>query len=317
MASKLLRRALLAAVGASALVLASCGGGTVESQFAPTRVVAFGDGMADLGQNGKRFTINDGTVGNWTEVVSLSFLQSLAPASAGGLSYATGNARVVAKPDAGGNAATRTVSDQIDTFLAGNSLGKTDLVLVSAGVSDVIVQGKAVLDGAQSQDAAVAAVEQAGADLANQVKRLVNAGANHVVVVGSYNLGRSVWAFETSQASLLQTLSQRFNDKLLVNLVDFGGSVLYVDSALYFNLSTSTPSSYGITDVTHEVCTSADPGAGIGTGTGEINSNLCTGDTLLPAVDRNTFMFADRIYPTPHAQQLFGDYATNRIRDRW
>ena len=84
MASKLLRRALLAAAGASALVLAACGGGTVESQFQPARVVAFGDGMADLGQNGKRYTINDGTVGNWTEVVSLSFVQNLTPSSAGG-----------------------------------------------------------------------------------------------------------------------------------------------------------------------------------------------------------------------------------------
>jgi outer membrane lipase/esterase len=317
MASKLLRRALLAAVGASALLLAACGGGTVESQFSPTRVVAFGDGMADLGQNGKRYTVNDGSVGNWTEVVSLSFLQNLTASNAGGLSYATGSARVVAKPDAAGNAATRTVAEQIDTFLAGHSLSTTDLVLVSAGVSDVIVQGKAVLDGTQTQDAAVAAVQQAGADLANQVKRLANAGANHVVVVGSYNLGRSVWAFQTNQASLLQTLSQRFNDTLLVNLVDFGGSALYVDSALYFNLSTSSPASYGLTDVTHEVCTSVDPGVGIGTGTGQVNSNLCTVDTLLPAVDRNTFMFADRIYPTPRGQQLFGDYAVGRIRDRW
>ena len=317
MASKLLRRALLAAAGASALLLAACGGGTVESQFEPTRVVAFGDGMADLGQNGKRYTINDGTVGNWTEVVSLSFLKTLAPSAAGGLSYATGNARVVAKPDAAGNSATPTVKEQIDTFLAANTLGTTDLVLVSAGVSDVIAQGKAVLDGTQTSDAAVAAVEQAGTDLANQVRRLANAGANHIVVVGSYNLGRSVWAFETNQAGLLQSLSQRFNDKLLVTLVDLGGSVLYVDSALYFNLSTSSPASYGITDVTHAICTSIDPGVGIGTGTGQVNSNLCSSTTLLAGADRTTYLFADRIYPTPRGQQLFGDYATNRIRDRW
>jgi outer membrane lipase/esterase len=317
MASKLLRRALLLAVGASALVLAACGGGTVESQFGPTRTVAFGDGMADLGQNGKRYTINDGSVGNWTEVVSLGFLQNISASVTGGLSYATGNARVVAKPDAAGNSATPTVSEQIDTFLAGHTLNTTDLVLVSAGVSDVIVQGKSVIDGTQTQAAATAAVEQAGIDLANQVRRLVNAGANHVVVVGSYNLGRSIWAFETNQANLLQTLSGRFNDQLLVTMVDLGASVLYVDSALYFNLSTSSPASYGITDVTHPICTSVDAGVGIGTGTGQVNSNLCTGDTLLTGADRNTYMFADRIYPTPKGQQLFGDYAINRIRDRW
>ncbi|MCG2594815.1 SGNH/GDSL hydrolase family protein [Ramlibacter sp. XY19] len=317
MASKLLRRALLLAVGASALVLAACGGGTVESQFEPARVVAFGDGMADLGQNGKRYTINDGSTGNWTEVVSLSFLQNLTASSLGGLSYATGNARVVAKPDAAGNGATPTVKEQIDTFLTGHAFTTSDLVLVSAGVSDVIVQGKAVIDGTQTEAAAVAAVEQAGIDLAGQVRRIVNAGASHVVVVGSYNLGRSVWAFETNQANLLQTLSGRFNDKMLVTLVDLGASVLYVDSALYFNLSTSSPASYGITDVTHAICTSVDPGVGIGTGTGQVNSNLCTGDTLLTGSDRTTYLFADRIYPTPRGQQLFGDYAANRVRDRW
>jgi len=317
MASKLLRRALLVAAGASALLLASCGGGTVESQFTPARVVAFGDGMADLGQNGKRYTINDGSGGNWTEVVSLSFLQNLTPSSTGGLSYATGNARVALKPDAAGGTATLTVTEQVDKFLAGSSLSSTDLVLVSAGVADVITQGKAVMDGTLTSDAAVANAEQAGIALAGQVRRLVNAGATHVVVVGSYNLGRSVWAFETNQASLMQTLSQRFNDKLLVTMVDLGASVLYVDSALYFNLSTSTPASYGISDVTHAICTSVDPGNGIGTGTGQVNSNLCTGDTLLTGADRTTYLFADRIYPTPRGQQLFGDYAINRIRDRW
>ena len=317
MVSTLLRRALLAAVGASALVLAACGGGTVESQFSPARVVAIGDGMADLGQNGKRYTINDGSTGNWTEVVSLGYLKTLLPKSAGGLSYATGNARVALKPDAAGNSATPTVTEQIDSFLATSQPTATDLVLVHAGVSDVIVQGKAVIDGTQTQAAAVAAVEQAGIALADQVRRLVNAGATHVVVVGSYNLGRSVWAFETSQASLLQTLSGRFNDKMLVTLVDLGASVLYVDSALYFNLQTSSPAGYGFTDVTHPICTSVDPGPGIGTGTAQVNSNLCTGDTLLTGADRVAYMFADRIYVTPRAQQLFGDYATNRIRDRW
>jgi len=60
-----------------------------------------------------------------------------------------------------------------------------------------------------------------------------------------------------------------------------------------------------------------DPGPGIGTGTGQVNSNLCTADTLLPVADKNTYMFADRIYPTPRGQQLFGDYAVTRIHDRW
>ena len=317
MVSKLLRRALLVAAGASALLLAACGGGTVESQFAPVRVIAFGDGMADLGQNGRRYSINDGSVSNWTEIVALSYGRTITPSASGGLSYATGNARVLAKPDAAGSSATPTVAEQISTFLAASAPTATDLVLVNAGVSDVIVQGKAVIDGTQTRAAGIAAAEQAGRDLGAQVRRLVDAGATHVVVVGSYNLGRSVWARETGNADLLQTLSGRFDDQLLVSIVDLGAKVLYVDAALYFNLVTSSPAAYGLTEVMAPICTSVDSGPGIGTGAGQVNSNLCTSTTLVAGATPAGYLFADRVYPTPRGQTAFGEYATNRVRDRW
>ena len=74
---------------------------------------------ADLGQGGSRYTVNDGSVNIWTQHVAASFGVPLAPAAAGGTSYATGNARVNAKPDAAGSSATPTVTEQIDSFLAG------------------------------------------------------------------------------------------------------------------------------------------------------------------------------------------------------
>ena len=70
-------RTLLA--GALALLLASCGGGsTVVSDFHPTRVVVFGDAMADMklgsGETGL-YTINsDGSTNNWArQLARLSF----------------------------------------------------------------------------------------------------------------------------------------------------------------------------------------------------------------------------------------------------
>ena len=98
--------------------MAACGSGTIESQLQPSRVVAFGDGMADLGQAGARYTVNDGTVNIWTQDMASRFGVSLAAAAAGGTSFATGNARIIAKPDAAGNSATPTVAEQIDGFLA-------------------------------------------------------------------------------------------------------------------------------------------------------------------------------------------------------
>jgi outer membrane lipase/esterase len=316
MATQWLRRAWLLAACATALLLAACGGGSVDSRLSPTRIIAFGDAMADVGQNGARYTINDGSINNWTHFIASSFGQGIAPASAGGLSFATGNARVVAKPDAAGNAATRTVKEQVDAFLAAGTVGPDDLVLVNAGTSDVIAEVQAVLAGAQTQEQMLANLGQAGRDLGAQVRRLVDAGGEHVVVVGPYNLGRSAWATQLSQGALMEAASSRFNQQMLVSIVDLGADVLYVDAALLFNLATATPGNFDLNDATTVVCTSVDPGPGIGTGAGQVNSNLCTPSTLL-AVDPVRFLFADRVYPTPRGHRIFGDYANTRIRERW
>lgn len=316
MATQWLRRAWLLAACASSLVLAACGGGSIESQFHPTRIVAFGDAFADLGQNGARYTVNDGSVNNWTQFVANAFSVSLAPSASGGTSYARGTARVLAKPDASGNAATPTVKEQIDGYLAGQTLGVNDLVIVNAGIADVTVQAHAAITGAQTRDQMLAAIGQAGRDLGTQVRRLVQAGATHVVVVGPYNLGRSPWALQLKQESLLLDASSRFNEQMLVSIVDLGANVLFVDAALYLNLVSSSPVGYEFNNATEVLCNSIDAGAGIGTGAGQVNSNLCNSGTLA-STDTKRTMWADRIYPTPHAHRLFGEYAYNRIKERW
>jgi phospholipase/lecithinase/hemolysin len=330
MASQWLRRAWLVAACATALLLAACGGGSTVSDFTPSRIVAFGDGMADLGQNGRRYTVNDGGINNWTLFVANAFGLALAPSSAGGLSFAQGNARVSATVDAAGNTGTPSVTQQIDTFLASSGIDANDLVIVNAGTSDVIVQAKAVLDGTLTEAQAQQNVQQAADELATQVRRLVNAGGRHVVVVGPYDLGRSAWASETGQGGLLERLSaisgntganqpRSFNERLLIAMVDLGANVLYVDAALEYNLVTGNPgaSGFDLSNASTIVCTSVDPGPGIGTGPNQVNSNLCTPATIVSGAEYNKFLFADRVYFTPRGQVIFGDFAFNRIRDRW
>ena len=316
MAIQWLRRTWLLAA-ASALTLSACGGGSIVSSFTPARVVAFGDSMGDLGQTGGRYTVNDNTVNNWTQFVAVSFGRTLAPVSQGGTSYATGNARVTVHPDAAGNAATPTVAEQVDAFLATGPANSSDLYIVSAGTADVIAEAQATISGAQTSDQMVAHVQQAGIDLAAQVRRLVNAGARHVVVSGPYDLSRSPWSTQVNQPTVLNAGSSNFNNKLLVSMVDLGADVLYVDAALEYNLLTSNPGSSSLTDATTVVCTSVDQGPGIGTGPNQVNSRLCTPSTIQPGLDFSKFLFADRVYPTPRGQQLFGDFAQARIRDRW
>ncbi len=319
MATQWLRRAFLLAACASGLLLASCGGGSgnVDSQFIPTRVLAFGDSFADLGQNGARYTVNDGTLNNWSEFVASSYSRTLSATSRGGLSYATGNARITAKPDAAGNSTTRTVKEQVDAFLATGAPTAGDLIIFGGGTADVIVQTQAVIAGSQTEAQALEAVTQAGRDYGAQVRRLVDAGATHVLVVGTYNLGRSPWAVELKRELLMQNVSGRFNDQLLVSIVDLGAKVLYADAALYYNLVTAAPNGYGLDNANRPVCISVDPGPGIGTGNNQVNSNLCTPATVLPGANPLRYLFADRVYPTPRGHTLFGDYAIGRLRSRF
>jgi phospholipase/lecithinase/hemolysin len=312
-----LRRGVLLAACAASLLLAACGSGTIESQLSPTRVVAFGDGFADLGQQGPRYTVNDATLNNWTDQVAFGFGLPLLAVSKGGKSYATGHARVVAKPDDVGNNATPTVKEQIDSFLATDTVGANDLFIVNAGTSDLIAGGRQVQSGTQTAEQLVASARQAGRDLAAQTRRLVDAGAKFVVVVGPYNLGRSPWSTAAGLTTALETASGRFNDDLLVALVDLGDRVLYIDAALQFNLMTSVPAAYSLTDSVTPVCTSVDPGPGIGIGAGELNSSLCTPSTVLAGVVYNNYLFADKVYPTPAGHGKFGEYAFQRIRARW
>jgi phospholipase/lecithinase/hemolysin len=312
-----MRRALLALAPALALLLAACGSGTIESQLHPTRLVVFGDAMSDVGQTGRRYTVNDGSINNWTQEVATTYGLTLTAAAAGGTSFAVGNARINTHPDAAGNNATPTIKEQIDNFLAaGGVFSANDLIIVSGGTSDLIAEMAKVTSGAQTADQMIANVKQAGRDLAAQVRRVVAAGGTHVITMGPYQLGKSPWAVQIGQVDFLTSATIAFNDALLVSMVDLGANVLYVDAALLFNLMTASPSGFGITNAADPVCNSVDPGPGIGTGAGQVNSALCTTATV-GGNDFNQFLFADRVYPTPLGHRQLGDFAFARIHDRF
>ncbi len=59
------------------------------------------------------------------------------------------------------------------------------------------------------------------------------------------------------------------------------------------------------------------PGNGIGTGTGQVNSALCTPSTLLAGADVNLYVFADNVYLSPSAHRQLGTYAYDKLRARW
>lgn len=297
-----------------AAALVGCGSSTVESQLNPSRFFVMGDGFSDADASA-RYTVNDGTINNWALQLANGYSKTLA--NGGVIAFAKGNARVIGKPDAAGVNTTATLKEQIDSFAAAYTVGSSDVFLIGVGTADVIKQVSDYKAASQTSAQALSNVIQASRDYATQVKRLLDLGAKYVLIIGPYNLGRSPWATRISETTLLTTLSQQFFETLAVELVAEGNRVLYIDVQGFFNNLVASPSVNGFTNATQAVCTSVDAGAGIGVGSNQVNSNLCTASTLVSGADHNKYIFADEVYPTPAAHRLFGDSARLRLRERW
>lgn len=314
MAANWMRRTALVAACASAALLAACGSSSIESALKPEQLITFGDGYSFVRE--QRYTVNNGTVNNWT-LQLLDHYQKSGSATGGLVSFAEGNTRIAQHPDAAGNATTPTITEQVDRFLAMGTPKPNDLLLLNGGISDLIVGMAAVRAGTQTPDQFVANARLNGQALAAQVRRLVAAGASHIAVTGTYDLGKTPWAKSIGQEALLSQASSRFNESLLVAINDLSQHVLYVDAAYYVNLYESSPSSFSFNNATTPVCTSVDAGNGIGIGQGQVNSALCTPATLLPNADADRYVFADAVYLTPSAHRQLGTYAYDKLRARW
>ncbi len=348
------RRVVGAFLGVAAflgVVLVGCGGTTtIESQLVPGRFIVFGDALSDLGQaGGKRYTVNDGSFSNWTERVAVRYNKTITASVTGGLSFATGNARIVQKPDAAGNTATLSLKEQIDRFLGTNSFRADDVILITAGMADILANYAA--NGATQTT--VVASQQAARDYAEQIKRVVGAGAKQVIVMGAYDLGLTPWGQSTTRAGFLSEVTRLFDERLLVDITGLGANVLYLDALQFFTPMFLSPISFGLGNSADVACNSIDGGAGIGTGLGKVNSALCTTATLVINTVSNiitsqtvtftttgsvttsatatitasavvsapaayaAYVFADGVYLSTGAQAAFGDFAHTRIASRW
>jgi outer membrane lipase/esterase len=303
--------ALITAVTATAL-LAGCGSGSVFSSLAPTRMVVMCDGLADQGQvGGTRYTVNDGSVNTWVQQLASSYGVTLTAQVTGGQNWARGNARIALKPDAAGSAATLTLTEQIDAFLATNTIGKDDVVVLDAGLSDLVVQADAFKAGTLTEAQVLANVAEAGQALAALARRLVAAGGTHIVVAGAYNLGKSPYATAQGTSALLQSASLKYNEALLVAMVDLGANVLYVDAAFQYNLLANQPTSNGFANSTAAACSAT------GVVTPVTTASACTPATVGTAIAYDSYVFADDRYFTPAAQRSFGNLAFTKMKARW
>jgi outer membrane lipase/esterase len=284
-----LRLATVLTLGASAL-LAACGSGSTFEPLVPTRVISFGDGISDLGQTGSKFTVNDGSVNIWVERVAINYGRTITAQVSGGLGYAQGNARV--------SSGTNPISNQISAFLAANTIGTSDLILVDAGVAEL-----AALAIDNPTDAAlITAADAAGRALGAQVLRLTAANARHVAIANAPDLGRTPFATAQGRVAGLNAATRAFNDGLKISLVNANNNVLLIDNEAYVNTLINTPNALGAGgNVTAAAC----PGV----------ASACTAANANASY--TVYLFADDRHFAPTAHSLIGNNAFNRIRARW
>jgi outer membrane lipase/esterase len=264
-----------------------------------------------------------------------SVIPSIPPAAvtnrAGCYGYAQGGARVTHPigpgnintypQDAGGalGQLTDPVINQINRHLkaAGGRFSGKELVTVLAGGNDAfmnlaVVAGTAAATnndpaavGAASQNA-VAAMAQAGAELAADVNTLiVGKGAKRVVVLTLPDLSQTPYALTkpASTQGLINAMVTAFNSGLTSNL-QASSAVLVVDAYTQGRLQFANPAQYGITSVTTPACDL--------TKTIFASSLVCSTATLA-AGDVSRYAFADGVHPAPYGYALLAGYTAYKM----
>ncbi|SAK51567.1 phospholipase/lecithinase/hemolysin-like protein [Caballeronia fortuita] len=322
----------------SALLLAlltSCGGGSGGGDSAGSgssapaggvklQVVAFGDSLSDVGTyapiastvGGGRFTTNPGQV--WAQDVAQYYGDTLTAAFTidlghelkpqSGLGYAQGGSTVATPADQNPFLADvigdieMPVNQQISSYLSAHgSFNAGQLVLVWAGANDVLRAG--------SPPAANTIVQTAATTLAQQVAKIVQSGAAHVVVVNVPNIGLSPDGIKSADGGgNLTQLSQLFNATLTSALQANGlqGKVIVIDSYAWTTQTIANYRANGFSvSNTGQACDAAR--------TPHDTSLLCSRATYVSSDADQTYMFADDLHPTTRMHALFAQFVEQQI----
>ncbi|WP_119352786.1 SGNH/GDSL hydrolase family protein [Azohydromonas sediminis] len=303
----------LAAVAVAWLV-AGCGGSQVE-EFDAQRLFVFGDEMSTInadGTNGRKYTIN-GLTSTAERDCRLNPLWVQSVASQVGLVFAECNPGAVT-PAAFMRATPGARVADVTAALAAYAGGRAarDLVTVAVGLHDVL-DVYAGYNG--SNEAALAAeLESRGNALATAINGVVRLGGPVVLVATVIDVGKTPYARAEDaavpgRAALLTRLAQAFNSGLRLGIVNDGRVIGLVDAFEQVQAMVSTPSSYGLTNVTGVACNSAATWPD----TSPATLLDCTSATLVSGATNDGWLWADLLRLAPRGQARLGSVALSRL----
>jgi hypothetical protein len=289
---------LLAYLGLCALI-ASCGASTKIDEFFPSRIVSVGDFFSYQGTSANAYadqlTVNDGTITNWIQQMALDYNITFDPSATG---FATPNATVADLPA------------QLKNFKPQTG----DMLVISAGMNDLINHTVSVLNGTETPATALTTITALGTSY-QQFARAQLANFSHILLLNAYDLKGSPFAqintptfakaypnYVGGLPQFIQDLTRAYNTAIISNAgmyVSGQGVRLFDVEVLYLSADLQ---GYGIT--TTGLTTAACPDLTAG-----INCNATTADP-----NYNTYLYADNIHVTPVAQRLVGNLSYTFLR---
>ncbi|HET8870233.1 MAG TPA: SGNH/GDSL hydrolase family protein [Aquabacterium sp.] len=209
---------------------------------------------------------------------------------------------------------TDPVVNQVNRYLSshGGQFSGGELVTVLAGGNDVFmnlatVAATAAATGndptavATASANAVAAMGQAGADLASLIKnQMVAKGARYVVALTLPDVSQTPFALSKDAATrtLISTMVTTFNSQLTAGLSGVN-RVLIADAYSQGRLQNAYPQLFGLSNTANMACDLSK--------TILPTSLVCTSNTLI-AGDTSRYEYADSVHPTPYAHKLLAGF---------
>lgn len=322
-------RAVLMTVGVVAsAALVSCGGGDRVEDFAPKRLIVFGDENSVIDDsasagNGRKYTVNglkvdaEGAYTSeldclanpiWVQYLSAQF----------GLVFSSCNPTAAADPQgriyAVAGARVADVVGQIDAHLAADSFSGTDLVTVMVGMHDVLAQ-YALYDGTKESYETLlpsdrgGPVRAAGEALGKQVKRIADAGGK-VLIATVPDVAYSPYAraeqaahpgeWET-RARVIKNMVFAFNEALRANFPNNGEMIGLVQADEQVQILADEDKT-NLKNWTTAVCDI----------TKAPTVDQCTQLTLIEGGNPGTYLWADATHLSPAGHRSIGSLATTR-----
>ncbi len=299
--------------------LAACGGGDTQEPFNPNRVLAFGDELSYLEADGRKYSINSFKITDatttpvtestteldctrnpiWVQIVAarfgLAFDRCLGTAT-------TATGQVLAQPG-------QKVADLAAQIAAvqGAALNDNDLALMLVGMNDILE-----LYGRYPDESAASLIDEARAR-ARAYGETINALAQSgpaVVVLTVPDLGltpfaraQNTAAGDTSRSRLLSQLTDAFNSRMSVTLINDGRLIGLVFLDIETQNMFKFPSNFGLSNVLDAACQS----------TAVLPD--CRTNTLVTDATSVNHLWADDLRPGPTVQSRMGSLAEFRARN--